>query len=225
MPFFSCVFGLWHTKQKIKHKLHGLFGWNDHISSITFLIYPPPKTSDSLFPYFLPPAPNPSGWVFSLTQLWSVISARLLIFYQCKAQIHISKQWVTSPSWFWFFCYLSGSVSISHRITNPEHDTLQTPVDHWGLTTDVCVWLHVPTHKHTFTVNAKMKRTACLCLSGRTGITASEERPQINITFENQHLGINTSHVLWLLGAQCYRAWQVSEHFLFQIWGIFTSSQ
>lgn len=134
-----------------------------------FSYYPPPKSSDSLLPYFLPPAPNPSGWVFSLTQLWSIISSRLLICYQCKAQIHISKPWVTSPSWFWFFRYLSGSVSVLHRITNPEHDTSQTPEDHWGLTTDVCVWLHVPTHKHTHSRSTAKgnERRACVLVDAQ----------------------------------------------------------
>lgn len=42
-----------------------------------------------------------------------------------------------SPSWFWFFCCLSRSVSVLHRIRKPEHDTLQIPADHWGLTTAV----------------------------------------------------------------------------------------
>lgn len=116
------------------------------ISALSFFLFI--RLPNLGLPYFLPPAPNPSGWVFSLTQLWSIISSRLLICYQCKAQIHISKQWV-SLSWFWFFCCLSGSVSVLQQITNPEHDTLQTPADHWGLTADVCVWLHRPTHKHT----------------------------------------------------------------------------
>ena len=128
---------------------------------------------------------------FSLTDSFQSQGSRFLCSHsrnQCEEQINISKQWVTSRRWFWFFCCLSGSVSVLHRIKKPEYDTLQIPVDHWGLTTDVpelytCMSAPIYTQTHTFMANTSVTLMGCICLGRLPQTKVLEEQSQIKTVF------------------------------------------
>lgn len=126
---------------------------------------------------------------FSLTDSFHSPGSQFLCSRnQCEEQINISKQWVTSPSWFWFFCCLSGSVSALHRIKKPEYDTSQIPVDRWGLTTDVpelytCMSAPIYTQTHTFMANTFVTLMGCICLGRLPQTKVPEEQSQINTVF------------------------------------------
>lgn len=141
------------------------------IASLIFQTYSSPASSAPLFPF-------PSLFISPNLSCRKLLSHGLVLHHQltvplwsscnqCESQINISKQWVTSPSWFWFFCCLSRSVSVLHRIRKPEHDILQIPADHWGLTTAVsglytCMSAHLISL--TFMVNTKVKLMVRMCL-------------------------------------------------------------
>lgn len=151
------------------------------------------QLSAPLFPFHsLFISTNPSCRVpFSLTDSFHSPGSQSLCSRsrnQCEEQINISKQRVTSPSWFWFFCCLSGSVSALHRIKKPEYDTSQIPVDRWGLTTDVpelytCMSAPIYTQTHTFMANTFVTLMGCICLGRLPQTKVPEEQSQINTIF------------------------------------------